>query len=91
MDSRTILGYILLAWGISGVIIALVTWITLWEFEGMKVKKIYWSGLLDFLSLLFMVGFLSYVWIGLNIYWHYDTKRILRKIKEGKTSARDLF
>jgi hypothetical protein len=91
MDYRTILGYILLTWGISGVIISLVTWISLWKREGMKVKEIYWRGLLDFLSMFFMVGLLSYAWIGLNIYWHYDHKRILRKIKEGKTSAKDLF
>ncbi len=90
MDYRTILGYVLLTWGISGVIISLVTWITLWEREGMKVR-IYWRGILDFLSMFFMVGLLSYAWIGLNIYWHYDHKRILKKISEGKTSARDLF
>jgi uncharacterized membrane protein len=90
MDSRIILGYVLLAWGIGGIIIALVTWISMWERKGMKVK-IYWSGLWDFLSLFFMVGLLSFAWIGLNIYWHYDHKRIMRKIKKGKTSAKDLF
>lgn len=90
MDSKTILGYFLLAWGISGVIIAIVTWITMWERKGKKVK-IYWNGLLDFLSLFFMIALSSFLWVVLNIYWHFDHKRILRKIKEGKTSAKDLF
>jgi uncharacterized membrane protein len=90
MDNRTILWYVLLAWGISGVIIAAITWISMWERKGMKVK-IYWSGFWDFLSLFLMVVVLSFAWIGLNIYWHYDHKRIIRNIKEGKTSAKDLF
>jgi len=91
MDYRTILGYVLLTWGVSGVIISFVTWITLWQIEGMKVKKIYWKGWLDFLSMFFMVGLLSYALIGLNIYWHYEYKNILKKIKQGKTSVKDLF
>ncbi len=92
MEENKIMGYLfLLTWGISGGIISLVTWVIMWHREGFKFRRIYWWDVVDFLEMFFSIALLSYAWIVLNIYWHYDYKRILKKIKEGKTSAKDLF
>ena len=88
---RKILGYCLLVWVISGVIISIGTLFVMWKREGFKLRIPAWWEVLEFFGMCGMITILSYAWIGLNIYWHYEHKRILRKIKEGKTSAKDLF
>jgi len=80
-----------LVWVVSGVIISLVTWFIIWRREGFKFRTPEYWEVLEFFGMTGAITLLSYAWIGLNIYWHYQDKRILRKIKEGKTSAKDLF
>lgn len=86
-----VLKLILLFWLTSGILIALGTFIIMWKREGFKFRRIYWWNIFDSAHMFLMVGILSFAWIALNIYWHYEHKIILRKIKEGKTGAKDLF
>lgn len=89
MDYREVLKYILLAWGISGVIIAFVTWVLMLK-RG-TFKEIDWSDVIDALYGFVIITVLSYIWVALNVHWYYDDKKRMKKIKEGKTSAKDLF
>ncbi len=91
MNNTIILKYVLLTWGISGVIISLVTWLIMLKREGFKITEIDWSNIIDVLHGIFIVSVLSYTWVVLIIYWHYEDKKRLKKIKEGKTSSKDLF